>query len=104
MNNPCKVYVGNIPFSATEESVTAAFAACGTVAEVTVPEQRSGHKLGFAYVTFADADAANNAVSTLNGTDMGGRTIRVELENRKPKKPRRRNRRRRAADADAEEA
>ena len=105
-NDPKRVYVGNVPFSATEDSLRAAFAGCGEITEVAVPEQRTGHKLGFAYVTFATAAAATNAVQTLNETDMEGRTIRVELENRKPKKPRarrpRNNRRRRAPGGDDE--
>ena len=107
-NNPCRVYVGNVPFSFDEAALREAFASCGAVTEVTVPDLRPGHRLGFAYVTFATPEAAATAVETLNETDMGGRTVRVELENRKPKKKGRarsnrnrvRNRRRRGEGAE----
>jgi len=58
----------------------------------------------FAYVTFADADAAQRAVETMNQTELEGRTVRVELENRKPKAAKRRPRRNRRRRTDGDDA
>lgn len=91
-NNPAKVYVGNVPFDLDVAGLADAFSTCGTVELAELPERNGGHKLGFGYVTFASADAADRAVETLNGSELGGRTIRVEKENRKPRTRRPRNR------------
>jgi RNA recognition motif-containing protein len=72
-----KLYVGNLPFTATDESVRALFAAHGTVESVALINDRdTGRPRGFGFVEMANADAAR-AMQALNGTDFGGRALKV---------------------------
>ena len=72
-----KLYVGNLPFSATDEGVRALFANHGTVEKVSLINDRdTGRPRGFGFVEMSDADAAR-AMEALNGTDFEGRTLRV---------------------------
>ncbi|HZF26716.1 MAG TPA: RNA-binding protein [Steroidobacteraceae bacterium] len=72
-----KLYVGNLPFTATDESVRALFAAHGTVETVALINDRdTGRPRGFGFVEMANADAAR-AMQALNGTDFGGRALKV---------------------------
>jgi RNA recognition motif-containing protein len=79
-----KIYVGNLPFSATEEQVRQAFAAHGTVESVNVILDRdTGRPRGFAFVEMNRADASR-AIQALNGQDMGGRPLRVNEAQERP--------------------
>lgn len=70
-----KLYVGNLPFTATEDEVRALFAEHGEVQSVALINDRdTGRPRGFGFVEMEDADAAMQA---LDGTDFGGRTLRV---------------------------
>ncbi len=72
-----KIYVGNLPFTATEEEVRTLFASHGTVESVALPTDReSGRPRGFGFVQMASSDAAA-AIGALNGHSMGGRALRV---------------------------
>ncbi len=72
-----KLYVGNLPFTATEESVRALFAAHGVVEKVTlITDRDTGRPRGFGFVEMSNADAAR-AMQALNGTDFGGRPLKV---------------------------
>ena len=72
-----RLYVGNLPFSATDESVRASFSNHGTVEKVTLINDRdTGRPRGFGFVEMSSADAAR-AMVALNGTDFEGRTLRV---------------------------
>lgn len=72
-----KLYVGNLPFSATDESVRALFSNHGTVEKVSLINDRdTGRPRGFGFVEMSSADAAR-AMAALNGTDFEGRTLRV---------------------------
>ncbi|MFH1278461.1 MAG: RNA-binding protein [Candidatus Eisenbacteria bacterium] len=72
-----KLYVGNLPFSATEEELRELFSQHGTVHEVNVIMDRdTGRPRGFGFVQMDDAEA-NAAIQALNGTDMGGRALNV---------------------------
>jgi RNA recognition motif-containing protein len=79
-----RLYVGNLSFQATTESLREAFAACGEVADVHIVQDRdSGQSRGFAFVTMGSADEAAKAISSLDGTDFAGRSLRVnEAEER----------------------
>ena len=84
------IYVGNLPFGATEEEVQELFAAHGTVESVRLMVDReTGRPRGFGFVDMADADAAK-AINALNGTDFGGRTLRINEAQPKGKRPARR--------------
>lgn len=73
-----KLYVGNLPYSATDSEVREMFEAYGTVTDVHLPVDReTGRPRGFAFVTFADREAASAALEGLNGSDIGGRAMRI---------------------------
>lgn len=73
-----KLYVGNLPFSATEQTLTDAFAQCGTVESVKIITDRdTGRSKGFSFVEMStDAEAAE-AISKFNGADYEGRKMTV---------------------------
>lgn len=72
-----KLYVGNLPFSATEESVRALFSQHGTVERVSlITDRDTGRPRGFGFVEMSNADASR-AMQALNGTDFGGRSLKV---------------------------
>lgn len=80
-----KIYVGNLPFSATEEAVRTLFAQHGTVESVALPSDReTGRPRGFGFVEMARSDAAR-AIQNLNGHDMGGRALKVNEAQDKPR-------------------
>lgn len=73
-----KLYVGNLPFSATEDEIRSAFGAHGQVASVNViMDRETGRPRGFAFVEMEDASSADAAIRALDGTDFGGRTVKV---------------------------
>ena len=72
-----KLYVGNLPFSATEESVRALFSPHGTVEKVSIITDRdTGRPRGFGFVEMSNADASR-AMQALNGVDFEGRALRI---------------------------
>ena len=72
-----KIYVGNLPFSATEREVTELFATCGEVQSVALPTDReTGRPRGFGFVEMDD-ESARKAIATLNGRDLGGRALNI---------------------------
>jgi len=72
-----KIYVGNLPFSATEEGVRALFAPHGSVESISLINDRdSGRPRGFGFVEMSSADASR-AIQELNGTDLDGRALRI---------------------------
>lgn len=79
------IYVGNLPFTATEDEVRELFEAHGQVDEVRLMTDRdTGRARGFGFVKMAN-DAAQAAIRSLNGQNLGGRDLRVnEAEERKP--------------------
>ena len=84
------IYVGNLPFGATEQEVHELFAAHGTVESVRLMVDReTGRPRGFGFVDMADSDASK-AIEALNGTDFGGRTLRINEAQPKGKRPNRR--------------
>ncbi|MDX2087422.1 MAG: RNA-binding protein [Kofleriaceae bacterium] len=75
-----RLYVGNLSFSATEEVISRHFAACGDVASVAViTDRETGQPRGFAFVDMATEAAANKAVTELNGKELQGRSLRVNI-------------------------
>jgi len=72
------IYVGNLAFGSTEESVRALFESYGAVDNVSIIRDRdTGQSRGFGFVEMADADAADRAITELNGTEMEGRALTV---------------------------
>ena len=75
-----KLFVGNLAFSTTSSDLEELFATAGTVESATVVSDRdTGRSRGFGFVTFEDDEAADQAVAALNGTELDGRTIRVDV-------------------------
>ncbi len=73
-----RIYVGNLPYTIGNEQLAQVFSAYGDVSEATVVMDRdSGQSKGFGFVEMPDAVAAQNAISSLNGTTLDNRTIRV---------------------------
>jgi RNA recognition motif-containing protein len=73
-----KIFVGNLDFGATEDSVRALFEPYGAVDSVSVITDRdTGRSRGFAFVEMADAGQADAAINALNGTNLGGRTLNI---------------------------
>lgn len=72
-----KLYVGNLPFTATDESVRTLFARHGTVERVAlITDRETGQPRGFGFVEMPNADAAR-AMQALNGADCDGRALKV---------------------------
>ncbi len=79
-----KIYVGNLPFSASEAEVRTLFSQHGTVESVALPTDReTGRPRGFGFVEMPQADAAR-AIQALNGFSMNGRPLRVNEAQDKP--------------------
>lgn len=80
-----KLYVGNLPFNATDDSVRALFASHGTVEKVTlITDRDTGQPRGFGFVEMSSADA-QKAMQSLNGKDFGGRPLKVNEAQDKPR-------------------
>jgi RNA recognition motif-containing protein len=73
-----KLYVGNLPYSATEQSLREAFAASGTVDSVSlITDRDSGQSKGFGFVEMATDQEAQAATQAMNGQTLDGRQIKV---------------------------
>ena len=73
-----KLYVGGLPYSATQEELTDLFAAHGTVASVNIISDKfTGQSRGFGFVEMSSEDEAKAAIEALNSTEFGGRTLTV---------------------------
>jgi RNA recognition motif-containing protein len=78
MNN--KLFVGNLSFDTVESELRDAFAAHGTVTDVILVMDRiTNRPRGFGFVTMSTDEEAQQAVSALNGKDMGGRALTVNV-------------------------
>jgi RNA recognition motif-containing protein len=75
-----KLFVGSLSWDTKDEALRAAFSPYGEITEATVVSDRdTGRSRGFGFVTFEDDAAADKAVAALNGTELDGRTIRVDV-------------------------
>ncbi len=72
------IFVGNLDFTVTEDSLRSLFEKHGTVERVNMVRDRdTGQPRGFAFVEMTDAEAADRAIAALNGTMVGNRAINV---------------------------
>lgn len=75
-----KLFVGNLSFNTTENDLNDAFAAHGTVTETNLMMDReTGRPRGFGFVTMSSAEEAQKAIDALNGKDMDGRALTVNV-------------------------
>ena len=73
-----KLYVGGLPYSATEQQLSDLFAAHGTVASARIiADKFTGQSRGFGFVEMSSDSEAKAAITALNGSDMGGRSLTV---------------------------
>ncbi|MFP4316446.1 MAG: RNA recognition motif domain-containing protein [Desulfovibrionales bacterium] len=80
------IYVGNLPFSATEEDVENLFAEYGNVTSVKlITDQYTGRPRGFGFVEM-DSEGGKNAVKALDGADFQGRNLKVNEARPKPER------------------
>jgi RNA recognition motif-containing protein len=79
-----RLYVGNLSFSATNDTVRTAFAAFGEITDVhVVSDRETGQSRGFGFVTMGSSDAAQKAIAQMNGAMLDGRSLKVnEAEER----------------------
>jgi len=80
-----KLYVGNLPFSATEDTVRTLFSEHGPVEKVSlINDRETGRPRGFGFVEMSSGDA-QKAMQSLNGRDFGGRPLKVNEAQDKPR-------------------
>jgi len=73
-----RLFVGNLPYQATEDDLRTHFAQVGEPTQIVRPlDRETGRARGFAFVEMASDDGASKAVSTLNNTSYGGRNLTV---------------------------
>lgn len=82
-----KIFVGGLPYSATEQELTDLFSAHGAVTSAQiVTDKFTGQSRGFGFVEMSSASEAQTAINALNGSQMGGRTLTVNEA--RPREPR----------------
>jgi len=82
-----RLYVGNLSFQATQDSVRAAFTELGEVTDVHVVTDRdTGRSRGFAFVTMASDQLAQSAIQAMNGALLDGRPLRVNEAEERPQR------------------
>ncbi len=82
-----KIYVGGLPYSATEQQLSDLFAAHGAVASARIiTDKFTGQSRGFGFVEMSSDSEAQAAITALNGSEMGGRTLTVNEA--RPQEPR----------------
>lgn len=81
-----RLYVGNLPFHATEDLINQKFSTCGEVREVALMLDRmTGQSRGFCFVEMATSEGAEKAINELNGQDFEGRALRVDVAQERPR-------------------
>ena len=83
---PSKVFVGNLDFNTTRDEVQSLFSQVGEIRDVFLPTDReSGRPRGFAFVEFANDEDAAKAIEKFNGYELGGRALRVNAAEDRPR-------------------
>ncbi len=82
-----KVYVGNLSYDTSEDSMSDLFGEHGQVVSARIIMDRdSGRSKGFGFVEMETEEAASSAIASLNGTELDGRQLRVNEANEKPRR------------------
>jgi RNA recognition motif-containing protein len=82
-----RLFVGNLSFNTTEESLMAAFQEFGEVVEARLmTERETGRSRGFAFVEMATAEGATKAIEEMNGAVLDGRPLRVTEAEKRPER------------------
>ena len=80
-----KIYLGNLSFKATEDDIKKMFEGKATVNQVSIATDKAGKPKGFAFVFIKEKDSAADVVSQLNGSELNGRKIKVDVSSDKPR-------------------
>ena len=84
-----RLYIGNLPYTATEEDIKNLFSKAGTVKSVAlISDRATGRAKGFGFVEMASADEANKAISMFHGQDFMGRALTVNIARPREDRPR----------------
>ena len=84
-----KIFVGNLNFATTDQELRELFGEIGEVVDVHIPKDReSGRPRGFAFVRFAAEEHAAQAVEKFHGREVGGRDLRLDIAEDRPRPPR----------------
>ncbi len=87
-----KLYVGNLSYTTTEQSLQAAFAKAGTVVSVEmIKDRETGRMKGFAFVTMNTQEEAENAIKLMNGKALDNREIKVNIARPREERPKRKS-------------
>lgn len=85
-----KIYVGNLNYATTEETLKSSFEQFGEVLSAVVIKDRfTQQSKGFGFVEMSDDNAADAAIATMNGKDLDGRRVRVNVAEDRGPRPRR---------------
>jgi cold-inducible RNA-binding protein len=83
-----KLFVGNLSFDTTENDLQDAFAAHGTVTETNLMMDRTtGRPRGFGFITMSTPEEAQKAIAALNGSQLGGRALTVNVAKPREERP-----------------
>jgi RNA recognition motif-containing protein len=83
-----KLFVGNLSFDTTENDLNDAFAAHGTVTETNLMMDRTtGRPRGFGFITMNSPEEAQKAIEALNGSQLGGRALTVNIAKPREERP-----------------
>ena len=83
-----KLFVGGLSWGTNEDALFQAFEQFGDIEEAKVINDReTGRSRGFGFVTFANEDDAMNAISSMDGSELDGRNIKVNEANERPRRP-----------------
>lgn len=86
-----KIFVGNLNFATTDEELRQLFGEIGEVVDIHIPKDReTGRPRGFAFVRFAAEEQAKQAVEQFHGREVGGRALRLDIAEDRPRQPRQR--------------
>jgi RNA recognition motif-containing protein len=81
-----KIYVGNLNFRITEEALRNVFSSFGQIQDCRmIRDRETGNFKGFAFLTFDTPESAQKAIEGMNGKDLDGRALRVNLAEEKPR-------------------
>lgn len=84
-----QLYVGNLPYSTSDDDLRALFATHGEVTRATIIKDRdTGRSKGFGFVDMPNDDQGNAAIAALNGNDMKGRPLKVNVSEPRKEGPR----------------
>ena len=81
------LYVGNLPFSATEDQLREFFSQSGTVVSVKIVKDEGGRSKGFGFVDMSSEGEASTAAKNSNGKELGGRALKVDIAQPREARP-----------------